>query len=128
MTSKYCKGCGNKIPRKIPHTNKKTNKSRQFCFNCSPRKAPKSNHSKEHKSERRRRKESLVKMLGGRCSSCGYHKSITALSFHHKNPQKKSFDISSNGHLMQDWDIVVSEAQKCKLLCLNCHAEYHNDK
>jgi len=67
-------------------------------------------------------------MLGGRCSSCGYHKSITALSFHHKNPQKKSFDISSNGHLMQDWDIVVSEAQKCKLLCLNCHAEYHNDK
>ena len=127
MTAKYCKGCGNKIPRKIPHTEKKTNKSRQFCFNCSPLK-PKSTHAKEHQSERRRRKEALVKMLGGCCVECGYCKSITALSFHHKSPKNKSFDISHNGCLMQDWDIVVVEARKCELLCLNCHAEYHNDK
>jgi hypothetical protein len=123
---KFCKGCGNKIPRKVPHTGRKTKATRQFCYNCSP--IRKSNgHSKEHKSERRRRKEVLVKMLGGHCTKCGYNKSISALSFHHKDPSIKSFDISNNGNLMQDWEVVLKEAKKCKLLCLNCHAELHND-
>jgi len=67
-------------------------------------------------------------MLGGRCAQCGYNKSIRALSFHHKNPEDKSFDISNNGNMMQAWEIVVEEAKKCELLCLNCHAEYHNGK
>lgn len=128
MTSKFCKGCGKKIPRKIPHTNKKTNKSRKYCFNCSPSKRPNGNHTKEHKSERRKRKEALVKMLGGHCTECGYNKSMGALSFHHKSPKDKLFDISNNGNLMQDWDIVVKEAKKCELLCLNCHAELHNGR
>lgn len=127
MPARFCPGCGNKIPRKIPHTDKKTNKSRKYCFNCSPCKPPPNNHSKEHKSERRRRKESLVKILGGHCTQCGYHKSIGALSFHHKNPKNKCFDISSNGNLMQDWDLVVKEAKKCELLCLNCHAEFNTN-
>ena len=125
--TKFCKGCGNKIPRKIPHTDRKTNQSRQLCFNCSPFKSP-TKYLQKHKSERRKRKEALVKMLGGRCVECGYCKSITALSFHHKTPENKSFDISHNGCLMQDWDSVVKEALKCELLCLNCHAEYHNDR
>jgi len=124
---KFCKGCGDKIPRKIPHTDRKTNKSRQLCFNCSPFKEP-AKHPDEHKSERRRRKETLVKMLGGHCVKCGYHKSIGALSFHHKNPNNKCFDISNNGNMMQDWDIVQAEAQKCELICLNCHAELHTKK
>ena len=122
---KHCIGCGQKIPRKIPHTEKKTPKSRKYCFNCSP---PYAKNNKKHKSERRKRKEKLVKMLGGHCVECGYHKSISALSFHHKNPKKKLFDISNNGNLMQDWEIVVKEAKKCELLCLNCHAVLHNGK
>jgi len=89
---------------------------------------PKTNYSQEHKSERRRRKEALVKMLGGHCTKCGYHKSIGALSFHHKNLKNKCFDISNNGNLMQDWDLVQKEAQKCELLCLNCHSELHSKK
>lgn len=127
MTTRYCNSCGNKIPRNYKTQDgrtKKTQKNRKRCFNCSPSKL-KSNHPPEHKSERRKRKEHLVKMLGGHCSKCGYHKSIGALSFHHKNPKKKSFDISNNGNMMQDWDIVKREALKCELLCLNCHAELH---
>ena len=128
MTAKVCLGCGKKIPRKIPHTNKKTKSTRKYCYNCSPPYQSKhTKNSKKHKSERRRRKEILVKMLGGHCTKCGYNKSISALSFHHKNPKNKCFDISNNGCLLQDWDIVVAEAEKCKLLCLNCHAEIHND-
>jgi hypothetical protein len=75
--------------------------------------------------ERRRRKEKLVEMLGGKCVKCGYNKSIAALSFHHINPKEKLFDISHNGNLLHSWEEVVAEAIKCNLLCLNCHAEFH---
>ena len=126
--TKICKGCGNKIPRKIPHTGKKTKSTRKFCYNCSPVRLPQNNHSSEHKSERRRRKEYLVKMLGGHCSECGYNKSISALSFPHKDTKTKCFDISNNGNLMGEWEEVLEEAKKCKLLCLNCHAEFNDKK
>ena len=66
-------------------------------------------------------------MLGGECAKCCYDKSMGALSFHHKNSKNKCFDISNNGNLMQDWQIVVMEAKKCELLCLNCHSEHHNN-
>jgi len=73
--------------------------------------------------ERRIRKERLVKMLGGCCKKCGYKKSLAALSFHHRDPATKEFDISHNGNLLHDWDLVIKEALKCDLMCLNCHAE-----
>ena len=128
MSGKFCNQCGSKIPRKVPHTNKKTPKNRKRCFICSPPKSSpfQSQEHKLHKGERRKRKEYLVKMLGGHCSICGYNKSLSALSFHHKDPSTKLFDISNNGNLLGDWDEVVAEAKKCKLLCLNCHAEFHN--
>ena len=72
--------------------------------------------------ERRIRKERLVKMLGGCCKGCGYDKCLSALSFHHRDPATKDFDISHNGNLLHDWDLVIKEALKCDLLCLNCHA------
>ena len=125
---KVCKDCGNKIPRKIPHSQKKTKTNRKSCYNCSPVKKPINNHSKAISCERRRRKNVLVKMLGGKCTECGYKKSIRALSFHHENPSVKCFDISHNGNLMKPWEEVLEEARKCKLLCLNCHAELHNGK
>ena len=120
-----CQACGNNIPRKIPYTHKKTKGSRRNCYNCSPVRYPKHNG---HGAERRRRKQYLVEMLGGKCVKCGYDQSVKALSFHHKKPQKKNFDISNNGNLMRSWEEVIEEAKKCELLCLNCHAELHNGK
>jgi hypothetical protein len=123
---KSCKSCGNSIPRKVPHTQKKTKNNRLLCYNCSPVRKPAQNHGNVVRSERLRRKKALVKMLGGCCTECGYSKSIRALSFHHVNPERKCFDISSNGNLMKPWEEVIEEANKCCLLCLNCHAELHN--
>jgi hypothetical protein len=123
MDRKKCKTCGSKIPSKSPITGKYTPKNRQRCYNCAP-----TQQKQNNKEERRRRKEELVKMLGGSCVECGYNKSIRALSFHHINPEEKEFDISANGFLLKDWSMVVAEAKKCCLLCLNCHAEFHNDK
>jgi hypothetical protein len=120
MTSKYCKKCGKHIERKIPYTNKKTRQSRNVCYECNP---PSIDCSERHK-----RKVKLVKILGGKCVRCGYDKSITALSFHHKDPHDKEFDISSNGNLIhKEWDVLLTEVMKCELLCLNCHAVEHNE-
>jgi len=124
MTGKICKGCETQIPRKKPHSNKKTSKNRKYCYNCSPLKSYRPKDHESHLEERRRRKEILVKMLGGRCANCGYDKSIRALSFHHLCPDDKLFDVS-NGHIMSEWNTVIEEAKKCELLCLNCHAEEH---
>lgn len=123
MSSQYCVKCGNKIPRKYIANGKvkKTPKGKNLCHDCFTKKIP-----ADVSNERHRRKELLVKMLGGKCAVCGYDKSYKALSFHHKDPKTKSFDISHNGNLLQDWDIVVKEVMKCELLCLNCHSEIHN--
>jgi len=127
MSNRNCKGCGQKIPKKNPHTKKKTQKARKYCYNCSPFRYI-SVQPKDRKAERRKRKEKLVKMLGGCCVQCGYNKSIRGLSFHHKDPKQKEFDISKNGNILLEWDVIIEEVKKCELLCLNCHAELHNGK
>jgi len=42
---------------------------------------------KYHVSTKRLRlKQKAVAFLGGKCSVCGYDKSLAALQFHHRNP------------------------------------------
>ncbi|MFA6253318.1 MAG: HNH endonuclease signature motif containing protein [Patescibacteria group bacterium] len=66
----------------------------------------------------------LVKYKGGKCKTCGYKKSVEALEFHHINERKKKFGISGQG-LTRSWKSVKQEADKCILLCANCHRELH---
>lgn len=65
----------------------------------------------------------LVKYKGGKCESCGYNKSLTALQFHHMKPEHKDFAIGGNHN--RTFDTLKKEVDKCKLLCSNCHAEEH---
>lgn len=79
------------------------------------------------KAVAKRRKEIKAKAViykGGQCILCGYHKAIAALEFHHVNPKTKSFGISGQG-LTRAWKQVKQEADKCVLLCANCHREVH---
>ncbi len=73
-----------------------------------------------------RKKEGLVKIFGGKCKICGYNKYVGALDFHHLNPKTKSFALSVKG-LCYSWDSIKKEAEKCVLLCKNCHAEVENN-
>jgi hypothetical protein len=68
-------------------------------------------------------KEKLVKLFGGKCKRCGYDKCYQALTFHHVNPANKLFVISDG--YRRRWCDLLAEAQKCELLCLNCHKEIH---
>jgi len=69
-------------------------------------------------------KQEAVKRFGGKCSICGYNKSIWALQFHHNDPSEKEFSLSSEGGSCS-WESFWEEAQKCILVCSNCHAELH---
>lgn len=73
--------------------------------------------------KRRRNKEKLVELFGGKCTRCGYNKCIGALQFHHKDDDK-SFGIAEKGRT-PSFDSLVEEAKKCILICANCHAELH---
>ena len=70
---------------------------------------------------RTKRKQDLVNYLGGKCSFCGYKKSLAALHFHHLYDKK--FNV--NKGITLSFDVVKHEVDKCILLCSNCHAELH---
>lgn len=71
---------------------------------------------------RRRVKRRLVSRAGGCCQLCGYDRHPAALHFHHLDPSTKEFLVSRNGVTRSLAEARV-EADKCVLLCANCHAE-----
>lgn len=141
-----CKNCEAIFSRNIRIDGKRYNlSSRKFCFTCSPWKAhntkpdptkptiPKkwSELSAEIKEERkqrllvrgRNRKQQLIDLKGGACQSCGYNKCMRAMTFHHRNPAEKKFEMTTREISGYSWENVLIEADKCDLLCANCHFE-----
>lgn len=146
-TKRQCRKCQGIIPNRIIIEGKShALMNRKFCLICSPFK--KHNTSKYDPTERMKgktwkqysekgkemvkkclykraykRKIEAINSKGGCCESCGYKKSIRALSFHHKNREEKLFGLSLNMFWSKSQDTIEAEVQKCQLLCLNCHAE-----
>lgn len=73
-------------------------------------------------SWRKRTKQKLIDYKGGKCHYCGYDKCIEALEFHHLDPNQKDFQISGTS---KSFDNLKQEADKCVLVCANCHREIH---
>ena len=69
-------------------------------------------------------KRLAVEYKGGCCSICGYNKSVSALEFHHSDPTKKEFGISTSGNTVA-WKRIKKELDKCVMICANCHREIH---
>lgn len=70
---------------------------------------------------RRQLKLILIEEAGGRCQLCGFDAFAAAMQFHHLDPESKSFHISQGGRTLS-LARLRAEAQKCTLLCANCHA------
>ncbi|MBI3521988.1 MAG: hypothetical protein HY071_02665 [Chloroflexi bacterium] len=118
---------------------------RRFCFDCSPfglhntsksplgipdpaelreRRRRRKNAAtyRSLKVRRKRRKADLIQTRGGCCEECGYDASPAALEFHHRDPATKEFAL---GNFQGTWDRLLREAEKCDLLCANCHRTRH---
>jgi hypothetical protein len=66
-------------------------------------------------------KRILVAEAGGCCAVCGYDRCVVNLHFHHVVPAEKSFGVTvASGKSL---DAYRAEAQKCVLVCANCHGE-----
>jgi predicted transcriptional regulator len=115
----FCLACSKKL----------TGKSTKYCGeNCkaSYRYSSQPNTNEYQKRRSKERKLFFIEQKGGCCQKCGYKKNLSALSFHHRSPAEKHFGLE--GRKLSNTSIkkLQIEADKCDLLCLNCHAETHN--
>jgi predicted HNH restriction endonuclease len=86
-------------------------------------------YAKEKRRQNRKKLALQLKMAhGGKCTVCGYNKCLDALQFHHVDPQSKDRSLGSGViNLLHSHGRAVTfkEAEKCILVCANCHAEIH---
>jgi hypothetical protein len=139
-----CSACRREFPARIVIDGRvRSLYRRSFCLECSPfgshntsrRPLPRSGDVDASRRDRRReqfrrslkkrrrsRKRDLVEAYGGRCIECGYAACLEALQFHHRDAATKRFSLANfNGSYEQ----MRAEAEKCDLLCANCHRLRH---
>jgi hypothetical protein len=68
-------------------------------------------------------KLTIIQEHGGCCTKCGYNRNISALEFHHIEPEHKDFHFSNTK--TTNIDKIRAEMGKCILVCANCHREIH---
>lgn len=72
-------------------------------------------------AERRaKRRNALIALFGGMCQKCP---STENLEFNHLDRTKKKF-VLSGCHLDKAWSVILAEADKCELVCRECHNAY----
>lgn len=72
-------------------------------------------------------KLAALKYCGESCKLCGYNKNISALTFHHIDPNEKDFALGGV-RIKKDQLLTIeqkSELDKCITLCNNCHTIVH---
>lgn len=72
-------------------------------------------------------KSSLIRSKGGGCVMCGLQyngKNASVFDFHHTRDKK--FTLSVGNLNKKSKQEVVLEADKCTILCANCHRQHHS--
>lgn len=74
----------------------------------------------------KQRKRDLVAYKGGKCEDCGLvHPREEVYQLHHLDPSEK--DVDWGKLRLRSWNQIVKEADKCALLCANCHILRHSN-
>ena len=116
--TKKCEICGNNFETK------KYGGKRKYCYQCSPEIEK---GQTAISSIRRAIKQQLVLYKGSKCERCGYDKVPMILEFHHTDPENKSFEIGDYKYfVVRPMEEYYAEADKCEILCPNCHIEEHS--
>ena len=142
--SLVCVACGRQFPAKMVIDGKmRSLYRRSFCLECSPfgshntskrpisrsedidsvrRDRRREQFRRSLQKRRRNRKRDLVEAYGGRCIECGYSGCLEALQFHHRDAATKLFSLAN---FTGSYNEMRAEAEKCDLLCANCHRLRH---
>jgi len=79
-------------------------------------------------SKDRRRKRNrlfiICRKARDKCVRCGTKRNLT---YHHRDPGKKLFNISEAPRLKVSLDKLQAEFNKCDALCSRCHTLEHNN-
>lgn len=70
-----------------------------------------------------------IEKFGGKCSLCNKVFNVDNMqsaSFHHN--RDKLFELNCEAFIKRSDDEIKIEAEKCTLLCMNCHMNLHNPK
>ena len=78
----------------------------------------------KNRTKRNGRRRELVAYKGGVCERCNASPLYVAFDFHHKDPSQKKFPLSQR-NMDRKWKDIIKEADKCHLLCANCHRIVH---
>ena len=96
----------------------------------SYRKSWYSRNKEQHKKNVRTRLESLKRKLleikGTLACPCG-ESHIACLDFHHRDPNKKEFNIHQGCRWGYSLGRIRKELEKCDVICSNCHRKLHWD-
>lgn len=107
-----CPTCGKETPQ---------NYRKVRCPDCISRK-------RKHSSVKRAYlKQKAIEYLGGKCADCHQTFECVAIyEFHHRHGEQKDYPISwaISSHL-PDFETMITELDKCDLLCANCHRVRH---
>lgn len=72
-----------------------------------------------------KRKTHLINLRGGKCEICGYNKNLAVLEFHHIERGTKESQLDQRTLSNSSMEFIMSEFDKCQVLCANCHRETH---
>ena len=99
-----CRLCGHDL----------VSKRRRRCGSCNT------------KVRRIRTKRKAVALLGGKCVDCGWSGPLVGYDFHHLDPAEKDFNIGAVSN--KSWQVILTELEKCVLLCALCHRLRHDSR
>jgi hypothetical protein len=106
---------------------KEIEKCELLCQNCHRE----SHYDKDLVDKRRNDKKIYLEYKGLSCEKCGYDKCQSSLTFHHKDKNKKEFNIGALSERINSVEElsqhIKSEIDKCEILCANCHVLEHSD-
>jgi hypothetical protein len=80
--------------------------------------------AKRTKKQRDERAYILYKERGKKCAICGIkHSNPGFFDWHHIDETTKKYEVKTM--INSKWERVIEEANKCIMLCPNCHRKEH---